>query len=207
MDKQGLRKQFKLLLNRNDCSDTLADTFIDQAICRIQRTLRIPSMENAATIIFTEALPDSFVLPNDFLDFIDIFYDDVDSGGKLERVARGTFLSTPKTGGKPRVYIRTGAGVEFRPLPGPDTQLQLLYYGEVPDLIEETDSNVFSDIAPDLVTYGALSFAGDHFVDERKDGWENTYLRIYGELVEQARELEFSGSDAAVQSFYPTQEY
>jgi hypothetical protein len=207
MDKSALRKQFKLLLNRNDCSETLADTFIDQAVGRIQRTLRIPSMEKAATIIFSEALPDSFVLPNDFLDFIDIYFDEVDGGAKLERVPRGAFLGTPRTGGRPRVYIRTGAGVQVRPLPALGTQIELLYYAEVPDLITDTDSNVFSDIAPDLVIYGALSFAGDHFVDERKPSWEDTYIRIYGEIVEQARELEFSGSDAAVQSIYPTQEY
>jgi len=45
MNKGEIRAHFIALLNRSDCSNALADTFIDQAITRIQRQLRVPAME------------------------------------------------------------------------------------------------------------------------------------------------------------------
>ena len=36
MNKGQIRAHFKALLNRSDCPDALADTFIDQATTRIQ---------------------------------------------------------------------------------------------------------------------------------------------------------------------------
>lgn len=207
MNKAALRTQFKALLNRNDCSNTLADTFIDQAVARVQRNLRIPSMEKAASITFSELLPDSFILPNDFLDFIDIFYEDATGGRKLSKLPRASFLRHHSTGGKPSVYIRTGAAVQIKPAPHPDTSLSLLYYGELDDLVADTDSNQISDTVPELIIYGALSFAGDYFVDDRKPQFEEVYRRIYEEVEQQARDLEFSGADMAVQSVYPNAEY
>ena len=49
MNKGNLRSHFKAVLNRSDITDALADTFIDQGIARIQRSLRIPSMEKKHT--------------------------------------------------------------------------------------------------------------------------------------------------------------
>ena len=53
MNKGQLRAHFLALLNRSDCNDTLADTFIDQSIGRIYRTLRIPAMEKQQSYAFS----------------------------------------------------------------------------------------------------------------------------------------------------------
>ena len=50
MNLGNLRSHFIALLNRSDITNSLADTFIDQSIARIQRQLRIPSMEKTHTI-------------------------------------------------------------------------------------------------------------------------------------------------------------
>lgn len=207
MNKAALRAQLKALLNRNDCTNTLADTFIDQAVGRIQRTLRIPPMERAAVVSFSDALPDSFVLPSDFLEFIDLYHEDEFGGVKLKQVPRSQFLSFPKTVGQPVMYIRTGGSVQVKSIPKPGTTLTMLYYAELTDLTADTDTNEISDIAPELIIYAALSFAADYFVDERKEAFEGVYSRTYQELDEQARKLEFSGNDLAVQSAYPNAEY
>jgi hypothetical protein len=207
MNKSALRAQFKALLNRNDCTNDLADIFIDQAVGRIQRTLRVPSMERSAIAAFSDALPDSVVLPNDFLEFIDVYFDNGVEERKLEKMPRASFMRVPRVGGSPRAYIRTGKGIEVRPAPVIGSQINLLYYAEVPDLVNDDDTNVFSDISPELVIYGALSYAGDYFVDDRKPVFEEVFLRTYSELEEQARSLEFSGADMSVQSTYPGAEY
>lgn len=207
MNKSAIRAQFKALLNRNDCTNALADTFIDQATGRIQRTLRIPTMERAVEVTFDDALPDSFILPADFLEFIDLYREDATGGAKLRHVPRSTFLRMPKVGGEPCVYLRTGASVQVKPTPAPGTTLSLIYYGELTDLIAETDSNEISDIAPELLIYAALSLAADYFVDERRDAFEAVFTRTYQELEEQTRALEFSGGDYAVQSPYQGIDY
>ena len=49
MNKGEIRAHFKALLNRSDCTDALADTFLNQALTRIQRILRIPPIERMQT--------------------------------------------------------------------------------------------------------------------------------------------------------------
>ena len=76
MNKGQLRAHFIALLNRSDCSDALADTFIDQALTRIQRVLRIPSMESIKAYPITSGTPLTFIIiPSDLIEIIDIQYE------------------------------------------------------------------------------------------------------------------------------------
>ena len=71
MNKGELRTHIKDVLNRSDLSDALTDTFIEHTLTRIQRLLRIPSMERTATQTVAGGY-DGFVIPNDFLEIISI---------------------------------------------------------------------------------------------------------------------------------------
>ena len=70
MNKGELRSHIKDVMNRTDLTDALTDTFIEQTLSRIQRLLRIPSMERTATQ--TAAGYDGFVVPNNSLEIISI---------------------------------------------------------------------------------------------------------------------------------------
>lgn len=202
MNKAQIRSQFKALLNRNDCSDTLANTFIDQTIGRIQRTLRVPSMEKALTITFTDELPDSFILPNDFLGVKELYFIQEPYSKSLERLELGRFLEINSlTGTVPQFYTRVQNTIKVKPAKSGMT-IYLIYYGEIPDLVADTDENFITQIAPDLLVYGALSFAADYFVDERRDAFEGRYENIYNEIVEQNYQLEFAGGMNMVQPLY-----
>lgn len=202
MNKAQIRAQFKALLNRNDCSDALADTFIDQTIGRIQRTLRVPSMEKALTITFTDELPDSFILPNDFMGMKDLYFIQEPYSRSLERVEHGRFLDMHSLSGTvPQVYTRIQNSIKVKPAAAGMT-LYMVYYGEIPDLVSDTDENFVTQIAPDLLVYGALSFACDYFVDDRKDPFEQRYETIYNEVLEQNYQLEFSGGMNMVSALY-----
>lgn len=196
MNKQGIREQVKALMNRNDFTDALANTFIDQAVGRIQRTLRIPPMEKTETYTVTTVTPDTLVLPNDFLNIKYLY-----SGSTLlEYVDVGTFLGTfDATGSTPKMYTRLQAALKVKPTPAEGTEITMIYYGEIPDLVQDTDENFLTDIAPDLLTYGALTFAADYFVDERKPLFEERYAQIYSELEEQSRLNEMDQSAIRVQ--------
>jgi len=198
MNKAGIRTQVLALLNRNDCTNAIADTFIDQAVARIQRTLRVPAMEKQSILTVNDTAPESVVLPEDFLN-IKYFYTD---WGMMEYRDFATFLKIPQSVGYPYYYTRVQGELKMKPTPPEGTVITMVYYGEIPDLIVDTDSNFLTIIAPDLLIYGALTFAADFFVDERKQIFEERFGAIYGEVEEQSRLVDMDQTTMAVAPAY-----
>ena len=114
MNKGEIRAHFKALLNRSDITDALADTFIDQSISRIQRALRIPSMEKSHTYNISGSTG-SVLLPNDFLEAIDLSSD----SHTLERLPMPEMRNFKKTGeaGVPHFFTREGGSLLIHPTP------------------------------------------------------------------------------------------
>lgn len=204
MNKKGIRDQVKALLNRNDITDPIADTFIDQAVARIQRTLRIPPMEKMIVYTAQTVEPDLLVLPNDFLELKHIYIDDK----TLQFKDLNSFLRYPDYGGsKPMFYTRIQGGLKVKPAPAVGSTITMVYYGEIPDLVNDTDENFLTAIAPDLLVYGALTFASDYYIDDRKEQFENVATRIFDELVTQAAEMEMNQEGLAIAPTYNYPEY
>lgn len=198
MNKADIRNQVAALLNRNDATNALLDVFIDQAVSRIQRTLRIPSMEKVLVTTTSADLPDTITLPVDYLNMKHLYCLD----RVLEFVDVGTFMTKPNNIGKPYIYTRIQGGLKIKPVPPGGTDVTMIYYGEIPDLVNDTDENFLTAIAPDLLTYGALTFAADYYVDDRKPAFEERFGAIYNEVEEQARLLEMDQSSLRIQPAY-----
>lgn len=204
MNKAAIREQIKSLLNRNDATDAQVNTFIDQAVARIQRTLRVPSMEKVEIYSTTEDLPNTLSLPNDFLQLKHLYRSD----GVIEYVDLGRFLKTSDAPGtKPLIYTRVQGSYLLKPTPPTAYQVTMVYYGEIPDLSEDTSTNFVTEIAPDLLVYGALTFAADFFVDDRKDSFEQIAVRIFNEVQDQAESMEFAQDGMAVNTAFFAPEY
>lgn len=202
MNKGQIRAHFKALLNRSDCADALADTFIDQSIARIQRSIRIPSMERQQTYNINSTDPqESVILPADFLEIIDFYYDNT----SLSRVPMRTILEMRKNNdvGGPQFFAREQGSLVLYPRPDTGT-LHLNYYGQFNDLVADTDSNDLTNVASDAVTYGALAYASDYFIDERGALFEQKLSMFLSELQQQANDAETSGT---VQAIRPTTNY
>lgn len=203
MNKGQIRSQFLALLNRNDCSNELADTFLEQGLARIQRTLRVPSMEKVQTYTANDTAPGSLILPNDFLNIKHLYCGDT----LLEYVDLGRFLRHIDSVDTPRIYTRIQGELKVKPTPPEGTEILMVYYGEIPDLPADTDTNFVTEIASELLVYGALSYAADYFIDERKSMFEDTYARVFSELMEQAYMTEFEQSTMAMASPFNGTEY
>lgn len=202
MNKGQIRAHFKALLNRSDCADALADTFIDQAISRIQRLIRIPPMERQQAYTINSAAPqESIILPADFLEIIDIYFDNT----SLSRVPMRTILEMTKGNdvGSPEFFAREQGSLVLYPRPTAGT-LYLNYYGQFSDLVADTDTNDLTSIASDAVTYGALAYAADYFIDERGGLFEQKLNTFLSELQQQANDAEASGT---VQAIRPSTNY
>lgn len=195
MNKGQLRAHFKALLNRSDCEDALADTFINQSITRVQRTLRIPPMEKTQT--YTISGSTSFLmLPTDFLEIIDIYYDNTN----LARVPLSKFIdiSSGEEDGTPKYFCREGEKLLIYPRPSSGS-IKMNYYGQFPDLTDDTSSNDLTVLASDLVSYGALSYAADYYLDERGQLFETRFAQFMFELQDQANEAEMTGTVQVMQ--------
>lgn len=191
MNKGQIRAHFKALLNRSDCSDALADTFIDQALTRIQRFLRIPAMEQQQTYSFTSGTAISqVVVPANMLEIIDLHYD----GVGLLRVPLHEMEALHKTAenGSPSYFARTREILKIAPFPTSGV-LYLNYYAEFDELTSDTSENIITKIASDLLTYTALSYAADYFLDERGPLFDQKSGQFLSEIQEQANSAEQSG--------------
>ena len=200
MNKGEIRAHFKALLNRTDCSDALADTFIDQSIARAQRILRIPPMEKTQTYNLT-ASTSTLIIPADFLEIIDMYY----ANTNLSRVPLSKYveMSQAAESGTPRFFTREGENIKIYPYPTSGS-VSMNYYGQFEEMTQDTDENDLAIIASDLITYGALGYASDYFLDERGPLFETKFVQFVSELQEQANDAEVSGT---VQAMQPTATY
>lgn len=200
-----LTSQFLGLMNRTDLTNlnpTLAATFINQALMRLQRELRLPFMEK----IIEYTVPSGYeqgtglAIPSDLLELIDI---NVDSDGDgimdypLQRVQLKEAMSRSEWIDVPQVLARKGGNWIIGPSPATGTILEIIYYAEFSPLVEETDTNTISIIAWDAVVYGALSYCADYYNDDRAGAFEARYKQITEMLQDQADGDELTG-DAAV---------
>lgn len=190
MNYGNLRTHFKALLNRSDCTDALADTFIDQAITRIQRTLRIPVMEKTQTYSISNQTG-SIVVPSDMLDIIDLYFDKT----VLVRLPLHNMLEAKDAGeaGTPKFFTRENSNLLIYPEPTTGT-VTLNYYGEFAAMSSDSDENMLAKIGSDLICYAALGYAADYYLDERTAVFEEKFGTFMRELQEQANAAEQSGT-------------
>jgi hypothetical protein len=189
MNYGNLRTHFKALLNRSDITDALANTFIEQGIQRIQRQLRVPSMERTLTYAITNKV--SFVLvPSDMLELISI------SHGYQHLVSLPSHefneISEGKEEGIPKYFMRRRETLELYPAPS-SGELKIDYYGEFQVMSADSDESTLAKIASDLICYAALGYAADYYLDERTAVFEQKFIAILNEIQEQANAAEQSG--------------
>ena len=202
MNKGELRSHFLALLNRSDCTDALADTFISQAIGRILRTIRIPVMEKQQTyIVSSPGGLNKIVLPDDFLEAIDIYFD----GEALVRLPLHEMISYQKSSGlgSPKYFTRELGTFYLYPKPTSGT-VYLNYYSELEALVSDSDSNALTVIASDVIIYTALGYSADYFLDERGQLFDGKAAVFLAEVQEQADTAEQSGG---TQVMRPTTNY
>ena len=200
MNKGELRSHMLALLNRSDCTDALADTFISQAIVRVQRTLRIPSMEQQQSYSVDNASGvGSLLIPSSLLEMIDIHCD----GRALVRLPSHEMVEAQKTGslGTPEYFTRVQGNLQLHPKPTSGT-VYLNYYAQFDTLASDSDSNSLTSNSSDLIIYTALGYASD--LDERGPLFETKAAAFIAEIQDQADSDETSGT---AQVMRPTHTY
>lgn len=190
MNKGNLRSHFIAVLNRSDITNSLADTFIDQGIARIQRTLRIPAMEAQQTYAIS-IQTGSIVVPSDMLELMDAYYDKT----TLTRVPMEEMLQMKDIGetGTPMYFTRERSKLLLYPEPASGSVV-VNYYAEFAEMTSDSDENTIAKVASDLIVYAALTYAADYFLDERAELFTGKFGQFMAELQGQADDAETAGS-------------
>ena len=87
----------------------------------------------------------------------------------------------------------------------PAANIWMVYCASQPQLINPTDENFFTISCADLLTYGALSFACDYFVDDRTQAFEARFAQLMGDIADQGRDTDWEQSDMAVAPAHNTE--
>jgi hypothetical protein len=200
MNKGELRTHFKELLNRSDCTDALADTFISQSITRLERNLRIPAMEKTHTYTISSSTTE-LTIPVDFLEIIGLHHGNTN----LSRLSLAKFIEAEagNENGTPKFFCRQVDKFSIYPYPTSGSAI-LTYYASLPALVADSDTNSLTAVASDMIIYGALVYAADYFLDERGQLFEGKFQQGVGEIQSYAHDDEISGT---VQAIQPTATY
>lgn len=207
MNYLQVKTQFQAVLNRRDITSTLTENFVQQAIQRAQRLLRVPAMEKSVIVSYLKD-DESLDIPGDLLQFINVFWTNNGDGVtiplqiiKLERTDIGNVRVLRNSVNTPSAYARQIDQIVVGAKPISDGSLRIDYYANFPSLSADADHNWLTDIAPDIIIYGALSFAADYFLDNRKDAFEQRFQEGLAELTNQAIMDELAAG-AAIQPAY-----
>lgn len=201
MSFTDLTTRFKSILNRDDCTDAQAQIFITDAISRVQRDCRIPSMERQL-LVTAQSNMDFITVPPDLLQIIDLMTTSQDGVVRpLQKLSYRQLMGIPPTNW-PCAYARLQGQLWVRGQVQTGQVLQLIYYGEFSPFATPASDNEISGSNPDLVVYAALSFAGDVFEHPATDRWETRYQQILSQVQGLASDLENSGGPATMAPFY-----
>ena len=128
-------------------------------------------------------------IPSDYLRLIAVTATPPGMGEKEVKQADLSTVLRDRWGGavgRPVSFVRRGGLWHFGPIPPVGTVFRVDYYDEFPKLAKATDSGYLTMGANDLIIYGALSFAGDWFIDKRAPAWEQRFEAIVNEIQNQA---------------------
>jgi len=200
MNKGAIRTHFKALLNRSDITDALADTFVDQGIARIQRTLRVPAMEKVQPYTISSQVT-KIVVPADLLEIIDIYHNNT----SLTRLPLHDMLEMKATGqaGTAKFFTQQSGDVILFPEPTSGT-MNISYYAQFAEMSADSAENSLAAFGSDIIIYAALTYASDYYLDERASVFEQKFVGFMTETQEQSNEAAQSGS---VQVMRPSATY
>ena len=185
-------------LARSDLTSIIPD-FITLAENRLRRELRIRQMLKSVTTA-TVASDATVELPSDFLEVRD-FVVQTNPLTPLSYSSPSSLSNDPRASqvGVPRSYTILANDFLLSPVPDGVYTARLLYYAAPAYLSGANTSNVFLNVAPDGLLYGALVEAEPYLMnDARINTWGSMYDRAISSLIKSDEEGQFSGVPLAM---------
>ncbi len=146
-------------LHRDDLNARIPQ-FIEFATARFTQMLRVPQMEQIATTTMTAEWTE---LP---VDFVTIRYIELSDGKRLRHATPEEFALEVQGNTRPSPPIYMIGDMSFRVYPTPSsTAVEILYYKEIPALVNANDTNWLLTSFPNAYLAAALAEGFDFLRD------------------------------------------
>jgi hypothetical protein len=185
-------------LARSDLTSIIPD-FITLAENRLRRELRIRQMLKSVTTS-TVSGDATVELPSDFLEIRDfvVMTNPIQPLSYSSPSSLSNDLRTSEVG-VPLSYTILASEFQLAPAPDGIYTLKMLYFAAPPYLSSSNASNVFLNVAPDGLLYGALVEAEPYLMnDARINTWGSMYDRAITSLIKSDEEGQYSGVPLAM---------
>ena len=200
-NRAGIRASIKQWSQRKNIPDDVLNDFIELALSRANRLLRIPPLEAMTSIPLSDAGIGQ--LPANFLEAISLSVEvegDVIYLDRKSILEVDTLSNSSDEGHLPQSFARIGNYVKVAPWNLGDTySLDLYYYYASPTLTDDLSTNWFTLYAPEVLLYGAMSELSDYVRDV--DGhqlWTQKFETAVAILQAVEDKAKWSGSTLAV---------
>ena len=183
-------------LNRDDLTSVIP-TFIQMAEAEINRNVRHWKMEARAS--GQQSAGDQYMqIPTDWLESIRLH---ITSGGtsvinpsSVATIADIRAKNNDASTVAPYLYAHVDGQFELYPTPSSDTDFELLYYKEIPDLATNS-TNWLLDLAPDIYLYGSLRHSAPYLAEDARIAvWEKLYGEAMLMLTTASEKAQYSGT-------------
>lgn len=186
MDYGTFRNLLKAHLNRRDCTDALADGFVDAAFQRINRLLDHHVREAVFTYTVAAAAGETAInLPADAgKKIVEVLVD----GSPAQSYPDRTLLMNYYVG-----YSRRANTLVFNQTLPQNTVVTVTYWRNFERPTTTTGTNDILDTMYLLPLYASLAEAGMYFQHDRTGEWSGTFDRLLLEAVGEYQDRELSG--------------
>jgi hypothetical protein len=200
----GLRAQVKAWSQRRNIPDATIDDFIEIALSRACRLLRIPPLEGFSSVVPSDT---GFIeLPNDFQEVKTLTTTWMNTTVVLDRKSISEVdytqgqLSDTAAGSGPCIFSRFGNYLRIAPWVSTNTGAVDLYYYKVDfPLTDDTSTNWFTLYAPEVILYGALVELSDYTRDTVGAAqWTNKFNQEINTIQGVEDRAEWRGSTVGI---------
>ena len=193
---------FRSILNRNDCTEAQARTFLDQGIRRVQREVRFPSQERLVQIDPVDGVAlTQFTIPGDMLVPIDVFIVEGTRQRALTKLSYRDLLDI-SAANDTISYARHLGTMQIRGTVPGTSHLLFHYFGNFSAFVDDADENELSAAAPDLGVYAGLIYGGRHFQSDLLGSWTETYKEVLNEMRGLMIDTDAEGGPQSIQPMY-----
>jgi len=199
METRGeLRDAIKEYSQRKNIPDSTINSFIELALSKANRMLRIPPLENfSSPIVSTDGY---FEIPSDFLEAKELY---VEVNGNKILLERKTInevdYAYSREGGDPCIFGRLGTRFRIAPWGLENTTVGLYYFNIIPKMVDDQQSNWITKYAPEILLYGGLAELSKYTRDDEGQArWSGQFTEAVNILQGVEDRSEWRGSTIGV---------
>jgi hypothetical protein len=193
-----LRSSIKEYSQRKNIPDATINGFIELAMSKANRMLRIPPLEAYSTI--PVSVDGYFTIPDDYLETKELSLDINGYRRILERKSINEVdYMYARRGGDPCIFGRIGNQMRIAPWGLEDTSIGMYYSNIIPAMVDDQQTNWLTEYAPEILLYGGLAELSKYTRDdEGTQRWTSQFTEAVNIIQGTEDRSEWRGSSIGV---------